>query len=418
MKLLMISAWFPYPPICGAKIRKHNLVRQISKFADIDLVSLVQTLNSDQLAEGMHYLKRYCRSVQAVRAIPYRPSRTRAPQKLISPVPDSIRATRNAEFERRITEAWHSGGYDAAIVTECGAPSIATFTAVLQNIRPLVVDSVELGILRPQGSLLSPRRLRKSLTWFKRQRFSGTLLQKADVFTVTSQPEYMLFRKIVPEEVPCVIVPNVVDLHDYEGVFGERDRRSLIYCGSFSYSVNYNAVLWFAQQVFGRIKMRESVKFRVTGRTAGRDLAPIQATCPRVEFTGLVKDVRPYIAQSGISIVPILAGGSTRLKILEAMALGTPVVSTSLGAEGLDVRHEENILLADAPADFARQIDRLIQDDKLWHRLSVQGRQLIEHRYAAEKMGERFADLFGHLLRQPVKSIAVASDDVTKTVAS
>jgi len=417
VKLLIISAWFPYPPINGAKIRTHNLVRQLSKFADIDLISLVQTLDSDQLAEGMHYLEGYCRSVQAVPAIPYH-SRTPAIQKLLSSMTDVVRVTRNAELERRIAEAWHGGRYDAAIVTECGAPRIVTFTVVSQNIRPLVVDSVELGVSRPQGSLLSPRCLRKSLTWFKLRRFSSALLQQADVFTVASQQEYVLFRSIVPEDVPCVIVPNGVDLHHYEGVFGERDRKSLIYCGSFSYSVNYDAVLWFARQVFGRIEMRESVKFRVTGRTAGRDLAPIQAACPQVEFTGLVKHIRPYIAQSGISVVPILAGGSTRMKIPESMALGTPVVSTSLGAEGLDVRHEENILLADTPADFARQIDRLIQDDELWHHLSVQGRQLVENRYSVEKMGELFAELFSRLLRQPVKSIAVASNAVTKTGAS
>jgi glycosyltransferase involved in cell wall biosynthesis len=397
MKLMMVSAWFPHPPISGAKIRKHNLVRQLSKFSDIDLISLVQTLNPDQLAEGMHYLESYCRSVQAVPAIPY-DGNVSAIQKLISPLPDSIRATRNVELERRIAEAWHSGGYDAVIVTECGSPGVATLAAVSQNIRPLVVDSVELGVFRPQGPRLSRPRLRRSLTWFKMRRFSGTLLRMVDVFTVTSQQEYVLFRSIAPEGVPCVIVPNVVELSDYEGAFGERDRESLIHCGSFSYSVNYDAVLWFAQQVFGRIEMKDSIKFRVTGRTGGRDLAPIQAACPQVEFTGLVKDIRPYIAQSGISIVPVLTGGSTRLKILESMALGTPVVSTSLGAEGLDVRHEENILLADTPADFARQIGRLIQDDELWQHLSVQGRQLVERQYSAEKMGEQFVDIFSRLL--------------------
>jgi glycosyltransferase involved in cell wall biosynthesis len=414
VKLLVISGWFPYPPICGAKIRTHNLIRQLSKFADIDLISLVQTLDSDQLAEGMHYLQDYCQSVQAVPAIPY-DSSTLVIQKLLCPQPDLIRVTRNAELERRVTEIWHGSGYDAAIVTECGSPGVATLAAVSQNIRPLVVDSVELGVFRPQGSLLSRQRLRRSLTWVKTRRFSGALLRMADIFTVTSQQEYTLFRSIVPKEAPCVIVPNVVDLSDYDGAFGERDRKSLIHCGSFSYPVNYDAVLWFAQHVFGRIEMRDSIKFRATGRTAGRDLGPIQAACPQVEFTGLVKNIQPYIAQSGISIVPVLVGGSTRLKIPESMALGTPVVSTSLGAEGLDVRHEENILIADTPADFARQIDRLIQDDELWHRLSMQGRQLVERRYSAEAMGRQFAELFSRLLDRSVESILITPNAATET---
>jgi glycosyltransferase involved in cell wall biosynthesis len=399
MKLLMISAWFPYPPISGAKIRKHNLVRQLSKFADIDLISLVQTLNADQLADGMNYLQDYCQSVQAVPAIHYE-NRTPVLQKLLSKTPDSIETTRNAELERRVAEVWHSGDYDVALVTECGSPGVATLAAVMSNIRPLVVDSVELGVYRPQGSLLSHQRLRRSLTYWKIRQFVSNLMKSCDAFTVTSQVEYDIFRNIVSKEIPGFIIPNVVDLNDYNGIFGERNRKSIIHCGSFSYPVNYDAVMWFTQQVFSQIKMRDTIQFRATGRTvtAGRDLEPMRLACPQIEFTGLVKDVRPYIAQSGISIVPVLTGGSTRLKVLESMALGTPVVSTSLGAEGLAARHEEHILIADTPAEFAQQIDRLIQNDELWHRLSVQGRQLIERHYSAEAMKQKFVELFGSIL--------------------
>jgi polysaccharide biosynthesis protein PslH len=178
----------------------------------------------------------------------------------------------------------------------------------------------------------------------------------------------------------------VLDLRDYAGQYGARDYSALLYAGSFGYIANYEAMHWFAQEIFQHIPEREHVKVRVTGNTAGRDLAPLRAACPQVEFTGFVDDIRPYFAESGICIVPIQSGGSTRLKIVEAMAWGTPVVSTRIGAEGLEVTPEENILLADTPADFASAIDRLIRDRDLWQRISQGGRRLVEERYSTDRM--------------------------------
>jgi glycosyltransferase involved in cell wall biosynthesis len=151
--------------------------------------------------------------------------------------------------------------------------------------------------------------------------------------------------------------------------------------------------LWFAQVVFGRIPSRQELQVVVTGNTAGRDLGPLQKACPQIQFTGFVDDIRPYFAQSGICIVPILSGGSTRLKIIEAMAWGTPVVSTSIGAEGLDVTHDHDILLADTPEQFAASIERLVHDRALWERLSAAGRQLVAEKYSADTMYRHYSSI-------------------------
>jgi glycosyltransferase involved in cell wall biosynthesis len=155
---------------------------------------------------------------------------------------------------------------------------------------------------------------------------------------------------------------------------------------------------WFTREVFGHVTGREKVKVRVTGNTAGRDLAPLRQACPQIEFTGFVDDIRPYFAESGICIVPILSGGSTRLKIVEAMAWGTPVVSTHIGAEGLEVTHGENILLADTPVDFAGAIERLIGDRSLWQRISAGGHRLVEERYSADRMYHQLEQVLSGLI--------------------
>ena len=211
--------------------------------------------------------------------------------------------------------------------------------------------------------------------------------------TVTSEAERTLFAGLVRTPDQCVVVPIVLNLQDYQGDWGPRDYNSLLYAGSFGYMANYEAMMWFTQQAFGHIVDRESLKVRVTGNTAGRDLAPMRQACPQIEFTGFVEDIRPYFAQSGICIVPVLTGGSTRVKIIEAMAWGTPVVSTRLGAEGLAVTHERDILLADTPDEFALNIERLVHDRALWERLSAAGRALVAEHYSADRMLREYRDI-------------------------
>jgi polysaccharide biosynthesis protein PslH len=125
---------------------------------------------------------------------------------------------------------------------------------------------------------------------------------------------------------------------------------------------------------------------------------------PGVQLTGYLADVRPTIAESWVSLVPLRQGGGTRLKILEAMALGTPVVSTSKGAEGLETNHGENILLADTAAEFAQRTIELLRSPELRARLVAGGRRLVESRYDWRVVG---ADL-----RQVVNSAAEQSAGV------
>lgn len=396
MRLLVVSEWFPYPPIAGAKIRAYNLIRQLARLAEIDLVAQVRTLTPDQLAAGKNHLGQFCRTVEAVPAIPYQYSIGKALRTLVDPVPPVVRYMRNQSLEQAIAVRWRQG-YDAAVATISGYPSATLRSLVTLGMRPLVADSLELGVFRPKREKLSVRRIRNTITWWHMRRFTRRILRDVEVATVTSDAERELFSGLLHAPDQCVVMPNVLDMRDYEGEFGPRDYSALLYAGSFGYIANYEAMQWFAREVFRHITSRENVKVRVTGNTAGRDLAPLRKACPEIEFTGFVDDIRPYFATSGICIVPILSGGSTRLKIVEAMAWGTPVVSTRIGAEGLEVTHGENILLADTPADFAGAIERLVGDRDLWQRISRGGRHLVEERYSTDRMFHQLESMLSGL---------------------
>jgi len=396
MKLLVVSEWFPYPPIAGAKIRACSLVRQLARLAEIDLVAQVNTMTPEQVAAGTVHLQQYCRTVQSVPAIPYSYSVGKALRTLIDPVPATARYKHNLPLERLI-ESRLAAQPDAVVATISGAPSSTLHSLVRVGVRPLVADSLELGVLRPKPTTPLLRRGRNKYTWWHLRRFTRQLLKGVDLVTVTSEAERTLFASLIDRPERCIVVPNVLDLQEYTGDFGPRDLNRLLYAGSFGYIANYEAMKWFATEVFPQIQGREQLKIRVTGNTAGRDLTPLRDGCPQIEFTGFVDDIRPYFAQSGVCIVPILAGGSTRLKIVEAMAWGTPVVSTRIGAEGLEVTHERDILLADTPDEFAAMIERLVQDRDLWVRLSAAGRELVAERYSADRMYEQYRDILAAL---------------------
>ncbi|MGQ9768776.1 MAG: glycosyltransferase family 4 protein, partial [Anaerolineae bacterium] len=175
---------------------------------------------------------------------------------------------------------------------------------------------------------------------------------------------------------------------------------SLVFNGSLTYSANYDAMQWFLAQVWPRIRAQvPAATLTITGSTAGVNLTGL-ALDDHVRLTGYVEDVRLPVAEAAVAIAPIRQGGGTRLKILEAMALGTPVVATAKGAEGLDVVDGEHLLLADDPERFAASVLRLLADDALAARLAADARRLVEGRYDWEQIGRRFVNLVEDVVRQ------------------
>lgn len=155
-------------------------------------------------------------------------------------------------------------------------------------------------------------------------------------------------------------------------------------------------MIWFLRDVFPRIRSEvPKVRLTITGDHADLPLPTGQG----VHRTGLVNDVRPLIASSWISIAPIRLGGGTRLKILEAMALRTPVVSTTKGAEGLDLQHDEHLMIADAPEDFARAVIRLATEPRLRERLAQNAYRLLRDRFDWAVVMPRFLDVVERIIQ-------------------
>jgi glycosyltransferase involved in cell wall biosynthesis len=176
------------------------------------------------------------------------------------------------------------------------------------------------------------------------------------------------------------IVPNGVDTRQYQLLARSNGELGLLYVGGMSHPPSADAMLFFCQEVLPRVEQLVGpVHMWVVGADPPAELQAMAGA--RLHITGRVSDVAPYYERATVAVVPLRAGGGTRLKILEAMALGRPVVSTQIGCEGLDVQDGEHLLVGDDAQALAAQTARLLQDADLWGRLVEQGRRLVIERY-------------------------------------
>lgn len=400
MKILFLSRWFPYPPDNGSKIRIFNLLKQLSPHHRLYLISFAgEPVSSDRIAA----MQNFCRQVDVVQYRPFRPRGPKAMLGFLSPYPRSVVDTYHPEMDRMVKQALSQNRFDIIVASELDtAPYARAYKTT-----PKILDELQLTVtyewFARQHRLLP--RLRRWLTWAKLSRYVSGILKDYDGCTTASDQEQRRIRKLAPPDYPARIIPNGVDVSFYAGNgWGEPEDDTLVYSGSLTYYANFEAVDYFLRHIFPLIQARRpGVKLLITGKTNGAALDRLPQH-ENVIFTGYLDDVRPTIARSRVEVVPLRQGGGTRLKILEALALGTPVVSTGKGAEGLDLTPGRDLLIADRPADFAGAVVRLLQDRSLCQTLRQNGRRAVETRYDWQKIGLLFNDFIEEVVLNSQKA--------------
>jgi glycosyltransferase involved in cell wall biosynthesis len=225
------------------------------------------------------------------------------------------------------------------------------------------------------------------LQWRKMLNYEVNVYQRFCVDITTSDTEKNIIMKYL-KGVKIGVVKNGVDVDYFKPMKRTNMENNIIYTAWFKYYPNQQAVIEFVKDVFPLLKAKiPDIKFYIVGKEPPKrvhELSKING----IVVTGEVEDVRPYLANADVAVIPLKVGGGTRLKILEAMAMGIPVISTKLGAEGLDVKEDENILIADDHEDFAQKIYEIITDKQLSKRISDSAIKFVEENYTWEKIGE------------------------------
>lgn len=186
-------------------------------------------------------------------------------------------------------------------------------------------------------------------------------------------------------------VPTGVDVAFFASQAVPRRPKRLGFLGSMDWMPNIEGLLWFAEAILPLLRRTDpGIELAVIGRNPPASIRNLATPGSGISVTGTVEDVRPFVSECRAIVVPLRSGGGTRLKILEALAMGVPVVSTSIGAEGLSLADGRHLLLADSPAEFADSCLKLVQDDELHALLSRDGRELVEREHGWPRAAATF----------------------------
>ena len=395
IRVLFLSPTVPFPLTDGGRIRVFNLLKQIATQNDVTLLAL-ETQPTD--AEGIAELEQLGVQVHLVPNAPTLPPvsfgtlvKAFLRQQPITVARYDLRAYRQKFKELIATETFDLVHYEmfhtAQFHTETDLPGV------------LSQQNVDSAIWRRLcGETANP--FYKLAYWTQQlafQRYERVLSPKFDAVTCTSDIDAAVFQRHCAQNV-IEIIPNGVDVTHYQPDFASEVPAHLIYIGSMDWYPNEDAVGFFVDEVLPRIQARvPDVRFSIVG---GNPSARVQKLAERdgVVVTGRVPEIKPYFAEATVFVVPLRIGSGTRLKILEALAMGKAIVSTAVGAEGLDLRDGKEIFIADEPAAFADAVTRLLTDIPLRRQVGENGRARVEQDYDWRSIGEKLHLLYTKIL--------------------
>ncbi len=407
----MLTSQLPYPPHQGATIRSFNILRHLAGRAEIDLLSFVTRPEEMEAADPLWEL---CRRI-TWDVTPRRSLLQRALTTFLSPQPDMALRFASARFAGLVQEALHSEAYHAVLGVGIDVGryllQVAGWRrqAVPRGRRPvLIFDDLNAEYLLQQRAFETdlrqcyrPRRaagaLYSLIQWRKLRRFEARVCQAVDHVIAVSEADRLALQRLVPGLNP-IVIPNGVDLNHYSPSLdlppADLSRPALVFTGKMDFRPNVDAAIWFAEQVLPRIRAEfPGAAFAIVGRDP-HPLVRRLSQLPGVLVTGYVPDDRPYFSAADVYVVPLRVGGGTRLKVLSAMAMGKAIVSTSLGCEGLGVKHGQEVLLGDTPEDFAGHTIQLLRDAGLRQELGRHARRFVEAHYAWSALVPRLEQLY------------------------
>ena len=390
MRILFLSTWFPFPPDNGSKLRVYHLLRALHQRHQVTLLSFAFGTADPSDVEN---LSDCCTEVQVVYRDPFERRQLERAGRFFSLAPVVTRPW--PDLQAAVDRLYAQTTFDVVIA------STSTMAAYALRADPSTRKVIEehnsfsRWMYERYRSQQQPiQRLRCWVSWQKARAYESRLFRQIDLCTmVSAQDQAATLALVSLKHTRVEVVPNGVDCTlNRPGLFEVRPA-TLVYNGALTYSANYDAVYFFLSAIYPLIRQTApEVTFTITGSTKGVDRSglPLDAS---VTLSGFVDDIRSVVGSSAVCVVPLRQGSGTRLKILEAMALGTPVIATTKGAEGLEVVSGEQLLIANAPHEFARLTVQLLQDDTLRKRLAAQARRFVEQRHDWQPIGRHFVDM-------------------------
>ena len=374
MNTLIVSPFMPYPLVFGAAIRLYNKIRMLTSFSDVSLLSFRSWSEDDPTP----HLETLCRRVVLIDSRPPDSKLQRA-LSLGSVHSYQYRAHRSAELQRALDTIVAEDQFDVVMVD---LTPMGQFRLPQGPLRVLDLHNIEHELVERRAATAQrpARRAMLGLEAKKVRREELEICRRFDLLLTTSDRETEIIRSWGLPHVETMV--NTIDTVAFTPPAEPADvGPRLVFIGTTHVDANRDGVRWFMDEIYPLVRAAvPEVEVDIVGGMPPAEIRAYDAL-PGVRVTGQVKDVRDYMATARALIVPLRSGGGTRLKVLEGLSFGVPTISTSIGAEGLDLVPGEHLLIGDDPRSFADAVLRILSDAELRDRLCAAGRAFVEQHY-------------------------------------
>lgn len=379
MKILLLTQVLPYPPDSGPKVKTWNLIKFLSRQHEVTLLSFVrgdQTRDVDQL-------KQYCVDVLTT---PMERNWLRDGVALIESIftgqPWLIVRDRRDGFSNLVREVTSRRKFD---VVHADQLNMAQYAEHAHGSMKVVDTHNALWLLYQRMAETMDFGLKKLLferDWRLLRRYEAKVCRSFDQVLAVSDEDRFALHEVCGEDVDIQVMPIAVDTDEFKVIHRDHIARRIVHVGTMFWQPNIDGILWFARNVLPLVREEmPDVGFDVIGARPPAEVTALSTQDHGIHVTGYVDDPTPYLEQAGVVVVPLRAGGGMRVKILNSLSQGLPIVTTSIGCEGIAVKSGVHLWVADNPQDFAQAVLTLLSDRSLADRLGINGRKLIESTY-------------------------------------
>ena len=406
MKILFLSLRCPYPPHRGDRIRSYNFIKQLS---EQHAVTVVYFAESESDIESAKHLEPFCERVEWVRF--HRSFAlmntgfhclSRRPLQLHYWYAPQMQRKINELLEQEDFELIHAhlfrmGQYVAAVQGPAKVLDLCDSLALNLSRRAELESNPWLAKIKLD---CTPKRFLVKLEENRVRRYEVDIMKAFDCGTVVARfdRDYLLEQD---DSLNLSIVPMGVDLGYFQPKPMVQSAPLLLFTGTMNYFPNADAAIYFCNEIFPRIREQHpQAEFYIVGNHPSDPVKRLEAQ-DGVVVTGYVPDVRPYFEKASVFVAPLRAGSGIQTKNLEAMAMGVPVVTTPVGAMGLEADVGKELLVADTPTTFAENVVHLLNDEHLRERLARTARTCVETNYSWEAIGDRLKHVYTQAVHVP-----------------
>ena len=405
MRLLWLSHVLPHPPKGGVLQRSYHLIHGAAQVHDVDLLTFRQRAfhpDVESLAESVDALAEFA-EVRGVLDLPGdrgRPSKAiKLASSAVTSEPYTIRWNHSAEMERRVRDLADECAYDLVHFDTIGMFQYrhhfprASWVLNHHNIESQMMA---------QRAAHAPLPLRAYLEWeaWRLKRWEARDGAQAHMHLVVSELDGERLREHIPGARPRV-VENAVDTDSFHPLSTPKRSGHVVFVGRIDGYANLSAARWLRDEIWPELRKRRTAQtLGIVGRNPPEDIVAWGDSDSSVEVSGFVDDVRMAFDEAEVFVCPIFQGGGTRLKILDAMAMGLPIVSHSMAIEGLDLVPGEHVLVADDTRSTVEAIDRLLADSGLRERMSRAALERVDALYSTHAVHKHLNEAYAEALER------------------